>query len=544
MTSVRTVPTTPFGDQRPGTSGLRKRTKVFQSPHYLENFVQALLDVAALKPDDTLVVGGDGRFFNREAIQVILRMAAANGVTRAIVGRDGLLSTPAASHLIRTRGSGGIILSASHNPGGPDGDFGIKYNTANGGPAPEHFTNAVAARAAVLTNYRIADWDGEDLDLRTTGTAIGPITVDIVDPVSDYATLMESLFDFPAIRALFASGFHMRFDAMHAITGPYAHQILEQQLGAPPGTVIHGTPLPDFGGGHPDPNLTYAHVLVEEMFGSAAPDFGAASDGDGDRNMILGRNFFVTPSDSLAVIAANATLVPGYASGIAGVARSMPTSAAVDRVATALGIPCFETPTGWKFFGNLLDAGRITLCGEESFGTGSNHVREKDGLWAVLFWLNIVAARKQSVEAIVRAHWTKFGRNYYTRYDYEEIPTAAANSVMDRIRSQLSLLPGTSVANRTVVTADDFSYTDPVDGSVSSKQGLRVLLDDGARIVFRLSGTGTEGATIRVYIESYEADASRHSIETQDALAPLIEAALDLSQLQQLTGRAEPTVIT
>ena len=542
MTSVRTVPTTPFADQRPGTSGLRKRTRVFQSPHYLENFVQAVLDVAALKPEDTLVVGGDGRYFNREAIQIILRIAAANGVMRAIVGRDGLLSTPAASHLIRKRGSGGIILSASHNPGGRDGDFGIKYNTANGGPATEKFTNAVAARAAELTSFRVADF--ADIALDEMGTVNGAITVEIVDPVSDYATLMESLFDFTAIRALFASGFRMRFDAMHAITGPYAHQILEERLGAPVGTVIHGTPLPDFGGGHPDPNLTYAHVLVEEMFGSAAPDFGAASDGDGDRNMILGRNFFVTPSDSLAIMAANAALVPGYASGIAGVARSMPTSAAVDRVATALGIPCFETPTGWKFFGNLLDAGRITLCGEESFGTGSNHVREKDGLWAVLFWLNIVAARKQSVEAIVREHWTKFGRNYYTRYDYEEIPIASANSVMARIRSQLPQLPGRMVANRMVVTADDFSYTDPVDNSVSASQGLRVLMHDGARIVYRLSGTGTEGATIRVYIESYEADSACHAMETQQALAPLSSAALELSQLHQLTGREKPTVIT
>ncbi|MEP6835917.1 MAG: alpha-D-glucose phosphate-specific phosphoglucomutase [Gemmatimonas sp.] len=542
MKTVRTVQTTPFADQRPGTSGLRKRTRVFQTPHYLENFVQALLDVAALKPDDTLVLGGDGRYFNSEAIQIILRMAAANNVKRVIVGRDGLLSTPAASNLIRKRASGGIILSASHNPGGPDGDFGIKYNTANGGPAPEQFTNAVAARAAALTSYRIDDFD--DIWLRETGTAIGPMTIEIVDPVSDYAALMKSLFDFEAIKALFASGFRMRFDAMHAITGPYAHEILETQLGAPVGTVINGTPLPDFGGGHPDPNLTYAHDLVAELFGSDAPDFGAASDGDGDRNMILGRNFFVTPSDSLAVMAANAMLIPGYAGGIVGVARSMPTSAAVDRVATALNIPCFETPTGWKFFGNLLDADRITLCGEESFGTGSNHVREKDGLWAVLFWLNVVAVRKQSVETIVREHWAKFGRNYYTRYDYEEIPTAAANSVMDRVRSRLSQLPGTQIAGHTVVAADDFSYTDPVDGSVSAKQGLRVLMGDGARIVFRLSGTGTEGATIRVYIESYEANAAKHALATQDALAPLIAGALELSQLPQLTGRDKPTVIT
>ncbi|MGV3708005.1 MAG: alpha-D-glucose phosphate-specific phosphoglucomutase [Gemmatimonas sp.] len=543
MTTVRTVETTPFADQRPGTSGLRKRTVVFQQPHYLENFVQALLDVAALKPDDTLIVGGDGRYFNTSALQTILRIAEANGVRKLMVGRDGLLSTPAASHLIRQHGAGGIILSASHNPGGPDGDFGIKYNTANGGPAPESFTNAVAARAAELTNYRIAA-RADDVWLHETGTAIGPSVIDIVDPVAEYATLMESLFDFAAIRRLLGSGFRMRFDGMHAITGPYAREILEKRLGAPKGTVINGKPLPDFGGGHPDPNLTYAHDLVAEMFGDNAPDFGAASDGDGDRNMIIGQNFFVTPSDSLAILAANATLVPGYARGLSGVARSMPTSAAVDRVANALGIPCFETPTGWKYFGNLLDAGRITLCGEESFGTGSNHVREKDGLWAVLFWLNIVAARQQSVETIVREHWAKFGRNFYTRYDYEEVPTAAANSVMDRVRAGLATLPGTTHAGRTVAVADDFAYTDPVDHSVSGKQGLRILFDDGARIVFRLSGTGTEGATIRLYIESYEADASRHRLETSDALGPLIAAALELSGMQSLTGRDKPTVIT
>jgi phosphoglucomutase len=542
MTSVRTVETTPFKDQRPGTSGLRKRTAVFQQPHYLANFVQAVLDVAALKPEDTLIVGGDGRYFNTHAIQIILRIAGANGVRKFVVGRDGLLSTPAASHLIRQRGNGGIILSASHNPGGKDGDFGIKYNVSNGGPAPESFTNAVAERASQLKEYRELDF--EDVWLHELGTAIGPIVVEIVDPVAEYATLMESLFDFSAIRRLLESGFRIRFDGMHAITGPYAHEILEKRLGAPKGTVINGKPLPDFGGGHPDPNLTYAHDLVEEMFGDDAPDFGAASDGDGDRNMIIGKNFFVTPSDSLAILAANATLVPGYAAGLSGVARSMPTSAAVDRVAKALNIPCFETPTGWKFFGNLLDAGSITLCGEESFGTGSNHVREKDGLWAVLFWLNILAVRNQSVESIVREHWAKFGRNFYTRYDYEEVPTAAANNVMDRVRAQLATLPGTVHAGRTVTVADDFSYTDPVDGSVSAKQGLRILFEDGARIIFRLSGTGTEGATIRLYIESYEADAARHGLETAEALAPLVAAALELSDMQALTGRDKPTVIT
>lgn len=542
--TVHVVPTTPFADQRPGTSGLRKRVPTFRQPHYLENFVQALLDVAALPPGSTLVVGGDGRFLNREAIDVILRMALANGVTHVVVGRGGLLSTPAASHLIRQGAAGGIILSASHNPGGPDGDFGIKYNLANGGPAPEAFTDAVARRAAELRAYRIVDASvAFPVDVVGTHDVQG-LRLDVVDPVAAYADLMERLFDFAAIRALVAGGFRLRFDAMHAITGPYAREILERRLGAPAGTVIHGEPLPDFGGGHPDPNLTYAHDLVEEMFGPDAPDFGAASDGDGDRNMILGRRFFVTPSDSLAVLAANATLAPGYARGLAGVARSMPTSRAVDRVAEALGLPCFETPTGWKFFGNLLDAGRITLCGEESFGTGSDHVREKDGLWAVLFWLNVIAARGESVEAIVRAHWARFGRTYYTRYDYEAVPTEAARAVMQRVREQLPTLPGTGFAGRTVVAADDFAYTDPVDGSTSTGQGLRILCDDGARVVFRLSGTGTEGATIRVYVEAHAAGPEGLDRETPEALATLVAAALAVSDLPTLTGRDAPTVIT
>ena len=540
---LKQIATSPFADQRPGTSGLRKKTRVFEQPHYLETFVQALLDEAAVPPGATLVIGGDGRYHNREAVQRIIAMAAANGITEIVVGRGGLLSTPAASHLIRQGAAGGIILSASHNPGGPDGDFGIKYNTANGGPAPESFTNAVAARAAALTAYRIAELPAFDLDLIGTHQ-VGTLSLQIVDPVAAYASLMESLFDFAAIRRLFAGGFRMRFDAMHAITGPYAVELLERRLGAPAGTVINAIPLPDFGGGHPDPNLTYAHDLVEECFGDHAPDFGAASDGDGDRNMILGRRFFVTPSDSLAILAANATLVPGYAEGIAGVARSMPTSAAVDAVAEALGIPCFETPTGWKFFGNLLDAGRITLCGEESFGTGSNHVREKDGLWAVLFWLNIVAARGEGVEQIVREHWSRFGRNYYTRYDYEGVPTEAANAVMAHLRAQLTTLPGASLRGRPVRAADDFSYTDPVDGSVSRNQGVRILFDDGARIVFRLSGTGTEGATIRVYIESRETRADMLNLATAVALSDLVFAALAVSKLVELTGRTEPTVIT
>jgi len=540
---VTIVSTSPFADQRPGTSGLRKRTPVFQQPHYLENFVQALFDEAAIPSGSSLVIGGDGRFLNREAIGTIIRMAAGNGVTHVIVGRGGLLSTPAASHLIRQGSAGGIILSASHNPGGPDGDFGIKYNAGNGGPAPESFTNAVATRAASLTSYRIAALPAFDLEA-IGRQQVGTLTLDIVDPVRAYADLMATLFDFDAIRALFASGFRLRMDSMHAVTGPYAVEILERRLGAPAGTVINAVPLPDFGGGHPDPNLTYAHELVAEMFGEHALDFGAASDGDGDRNMILGQRFFVTPSDSLAVLAANATLVPGYRSGLAGVARSMPTSAAVDAVAEKLGIPCFETPTGWKFFGNLLDAGRITLCGEESFGTGSNHVREKDGLWAVLFWLNIVAVRGMSVEAIVREHWATYGRNYYTRYDYEAVPTDAANGVMAHLRAALAALPGTSLGGHTVHAADDFAYTDPVDGSTSAKQGIRVLFTDGARLVYRLSGTGTEGATIRVYIESRETAADRLGMETAVALRALVDVALGLAEIVARTGRTEPTVIT
>ncbi len=536
--------TTPFADQRPGTSGLRKRVEVFRQPHYLENFVQAILTVAALPPNATLVVGGDGRFHNREAIQVILRIAAANGVARCVVGRDGLLSTPAASHLIRRHALGGIILSASHNPGGPDGDFGIKYNVANGGPAPEAVTEAIAAVAATIEEYAIVG--APDVDLSAIGLhRVGEMTVEVIDPVAEYATLMESLFDMPRIRALVAGGFRMRFDAMHAITGPYAVELLERRLGAPAGTVINAVPREDFGGSHPDPNLTYAKELVDELFGDDAPDFGAASDGDGDRNMILGRRFFVTPSDSLAIMAANARHVPGYAAGLAGVARSMPTSAAVDRVATALGIPCFETPTGWKFFGSLLDDGRITLCGEESFGTGSDHVREKDGLWAVLFWLNVIAARGESVEAIVRDHWARFGRNWYTRWDYEDVDAGAAQAMMSHLRGALDTLPGAPFAGRTVVVADDFAYTDPVDGSVTTKQGIRVLLDDGSRVVFRLSGTGTVGATVRLYVEAVEAPPiAAGDRDTQTVLRPLVDAALALADLPARTGRERPTVIT
>ncbi len=559
MPNIKTVATTPFADQQPGTSGLRKKTSVFQQPHYLENFVQALLEEAALPAGQSLVIGGDGRFFNREAIYVIIQMAAANGVRHVIAGRDGLLSTPAASNLIRKgipgrTAGGGIILSASHNPGGRDGDFGIKYNTANGGPAPEAFTTAVARRAARLGEYRSAVLP--DFDLSRIGTQdLGLLVLDVVDPVAAYASLMESLFDFTAISGLFADGFSMRFDAMHAVTGPYAKEILERRLGAKEGTVINATPLPDFGGGHPDPNLTYAKDLVSEMFGAHAPDFGAASDGDGDRNMILGRNFFVTPSDSLAILAANAPLVPAFSNGLKGLARSMPTSAAADAVAARLGIPCFETPTGWKFFGNLLDAERITICGEESFGTGSDHVREKDGLWAVLFWLNILAAKRQSVEETVRAHWAAFGRNYYTRYDYENVEAEAAHGLMDHLRSLMDSgsdaaaaspqsLRAHTLAGRKVKSVDDFSYTDPVDGSTSAHQGMRILFEDGARIVFRLSGTGTSGATIRLYIEARETAADRLDLPVAQALANLVQAALEVSQMEERTGRSAPTVIT
>src|SRR5512146_817518 len=542
--SIRTVFTQPFPDQKPGTSGLRKKVPVFQQPHYLENFVQSIFDCIAAPQGASLVLGGDGRYYNRAAIQIILKMAAANGFGRVLVGRGGILSTPAASCVIRKYQTfGGIILSASHNPGGPKEDFGIKFNSSNGGPATETVTEAIFARSKAISSYRILDAADVALD-RLGETTLGDMKVKVIDPVSDYAELMEALFDFAAIRALLKNGFKVRFDAMHAVNGPYAKEILEARLGAPAGSVMNAVPLEDFGGGHPDPNLTYAHDLVEIMYGADAPDFGAASDGDGDRNMILGKRFFVTPSDSLALLAANARLVPAYTAGLAGVARSMPTSAAVDRVAKTLNIPCFETPTGWKFFGNLMDAGKVTLCGEESFGTGSDHVREKDGLWAVLFWLNILAVRGQPVETIVREHWEKYGRNFYSRYDYEGLPTEAANGVMQHLRDSFTTLAGTQFGKYTVQTCDDFSYTDPVDGSISKGQGVRILFTDGARIVFRLSGTGTEGATLRVYLEAFEADVSRHHLDAQEALKELIQIALRISEMQTRTGRDQPTVIT
>jgi phosphoglucomutase len=542
---ILTVATTPFADQKPGTSGLRKKVPVFQQPHYLENFVQAILDNAGDIAGKTLVLGGDGRYYNRTAIQRIIKMAAANGVGQLLVGQGGLLSTPAASCVIRKYGAaGGFILSASHNPGGPDGDFGIKFNIANGGPAPEGFTNAAFATSKTISQYRIAELPDVDLD-QLGEHAFGEFRVTVIDPVADYAELMAKLFDFDRIRSAFAEGrLSVRFDAMHAITGPYAKQILEGSLGAPAGSVINATPLEDFGGGHPDPNLTHAHELAELMYSDAAPVLGAASDGDGDRNMIVGKNCFVTPSDSLAILAANAHLVPGYAQGIAGVARSMPTSQAADRVAKALDIPCFETPTGWKFFGNLLDAGRITLCGEESFGTGSNHVREKDGLWAVLFWLDLLAARQQPVADIVHEHWRRFGRDFYSRHDYEEIDSAIANQLMDELKAKLPSLPGQTLAGSKVVLADDFAYTDPVDNSRSEGQGVRIGFENGSRVVFRLSGTGTAGATLRIYLERHEPDAARHDEDTQIVLADLIELAEQLSGVKQRSGRSGPCVIT
>ena len=542
--TIQIIQTQPFSDQKPGTSGLRKRVSVFQQPDYLQNFVQSIFNTIAAPADATLVLGGDGRYYNREAIQIILKMAAANVFGRVLVGQGGILSTPAASCVIRKYQTfGGIILSASHNPGGRDGDFGIKFNTSNGGPAPEKITDAIFACSKTISQYRILE--AADIPLDATGThVLGGMQVEVIDPVADYADLMAELFDFNAIRDLLQSGFRMKFDAMHAVAGPYAREILVNRLGAPADSVMNATPLPDFGGGHPDPNLTYAHELVEILYGEHAPDFGAASDGDGDRNMILGKRFFVTPSDSLAVLAANARLAPGYAGGLAGIARSMPTSAAADRVAEELGIPCFETPTGWKFFGNLMDAGKVTLCGEESFGTGSDHVREKDGLWAVLFWLNILAIKRQSVETLMKRHWVRFGRNVYSRHDYEGLPAEAASGVMQHLRGRFSNLPDTVFGNYTVKTCDDFSYTDPIDGSVSTAQGIRILFTDGSRIVFRLSGTGTDGATLRIYLEAYEPYPSNHHLDAQQALAELIGIAMQLSELKERTGRDTPTVIT
>ncbi len=541
---IKIVPSTPFQDQKPGTSGLRKKTVVFKQAQYVENFVQAIFNCLGSDAHGTMVLGGDGRYFNRQAIATTLRIAAANGVKRVVLGKDGILSTPAASHLIRKLGAfGGIILSASHNQGGPDGDFGIKFNGANGGPAPEKLTAQIFDATLSIENYRISDELPGDIGVEGLSMLDG-MAVEIVDPVEAYAQLMESLFDFPAIRALISDGFSLSFDAMHAVTGPYAKEILERRLGAPAGTVVNGVPLEDFGGGHPDPNPVYADELYARMMGRNAPDFGAASDGDGDRNLILGRGIFITPSDSLAMLAANAHLAPGYRAGLKGIARSMPTSTAADKVAHALGLPMHETPTGWKFFGNLLDAGMATICGEESAGTGSDHVREKDGLWAVLLWLNILAVRKESMIAIASDHWSRFGRNYYARHDYEGVRSDDADALMASLRGRLASLGGTSVCEMTIDGADDFSYHDPVDGSVSANQGVRILFGNGSRIVYRLSGTGTEGATLRVYLERYESGPKHLDLDPAVALAQIVAAAREIARIEHYTGKSEPSVET
>ncbi|ARO31768.1 MULTISPECIES: alpha-D-glucose phosphate-specific phosphoglucomutase [Rhizobium] len=542
---IKSVPTTPYLDQKPGTSGLRKKVPVFQQPNYAENFIQAIFDSLEGYQGKCLVIGGDGRYYNREVIQKAIKMAAANGFGKVMVGKGGILSTPAASHIIRKyKAFGGIILSASHNPGGPTEDFGIKYNINNGGPAPEKITDAIYARSKTIDSYKIADFADVNLDRIGKDELPGGMILSVIDPVEDYAALMEELFDFGAIRNLISLGFRIAFDGMSAVTGPYAKEIFENRLGAPLGSVRNFMPLPDFGGHHPDPNPVHCKELFDEMMGEDAPDFGAASDGDGDRNLIIGRGIFVTPSDSLAILAANANLAPGYSGGLAGIARSMPTSGAADRVAEKRGIGMYETPTGWKFFGNLLDAGMATICGEESSGTGSNHVREKDGLWAVLLWLNILAVRGESVADIVTQHWQTYGRNYYSRHDYEGLDTDAANGLMDNLRSQLSTLAGKNIGSLKVEKADDFAYHDPIDKSVSEHQGIRVLFEGGSRVVYRLSGTGTSGATLRVYIERYEPDSTRHNIETQEALADLIAAAESIASIRERTGRDEPTVIT
>lgn len=544
--SIRTLVTQPFSGQKPGTSGLRKQVTVFQQEGYLENFVQSIFDAVDEIKGSSLVIGGDGRYYNRVAIKTILRMAAAAGVAKVLVGQGGILSTPAVSCVIRKYNAlGGIVLSASHNPGGPDGDFGIKYNIGNGGPAPEGITDTIYKNTQVITKYLISDTADSEIQLDNLGAfKIEGMEVEVIDSVNDYAELMANIFDFDAIRALFKRGFKMRFDAMSAVGGPYATRILEGILDAPQGTVVNGEPLEDFGGHHPDPNPVNAHDLISVMDGEDAPEFGAASDGDADRNMIVGRKLPVAPSDSLAILAANAQLVPGYKSGLSGIARSMPTSTAADRVALSLGIPCYETPTGWKFFGNLLDAGKVTLCGEESYGTGSDHIREKDGLWAVLFWLNLVAVTNKTVNQLVNEHWAKFGRNFYSRHDYESIDSSAANGLIDTVRAKLSSLVGKSFGNYTLTLADDFSYSDSIDGSVSTNQGVRLIFNDGSRIVLRLSGTGTQGATLRVYLEKYEANPAKFEIPTQSALAELIEIADQIAEITIRTGMLEPTVVT
>ncbi|MEY8673276.1 alpha-D-glucose phosphate-specific phosphoglucomutase [Francisella philomiragia] len=543
--AIQTVSTKPFENQKPGTSGLRNKVTAFQQPGYLENFVQSIFNSLDDIQGKTLVVGGDGRYYNDVAVQIIVRMAAANGFGKIIVGQNGIFSTPAVSCVIRKyQAFGGIVLSASHNPGGPKGDFGIKYNVSNGGPAPEKITDRIFLETKKIGQYLISDAPKDSVNLNKIGTyKIENTTVEVINSVTDYAELMQQIFDFDKIRELFANGFKVRFDSMSAVSGPYAKYIFETLLQAPAGTVVNAEPLEDFGGFHPDPNPVNAEDLVKHMR-SGKYDFGAASDGDADRNMIVGKQIDVSPSDSLAIMAANAHLIPAYSKGIKGVARSMPTSTAVDRVAESLGLPCFETPTGWKFFGNLLDAQKITLCGEESYGTGSDHIREKDGVWAVLFWLNLVAATGKQIDQLVEEHWQKFGRNFYSRHDYEAIDTVIANSIMSSLRDKLSSLAGTQLNGEKVAKADDFSYTDPIDGSVSNHQGIRIIFEDGSRIVFRLSGTGTQGATLRIYLEKYESDSSKFNIPTQQALASLIDIAGDLTNIKSLTGMTEPTVVT
>jgi len=542
--TIQKISTKPFDDQQPGTSGLRKKVTVFSQPHYLENFVQSVFNSLEDCAGKTLVLGGDGRFHNRVAIQLILKMAAAHGFGKVMVGHAGILSTPAVSCVIRKhKAFGGIILSASHNPGGPDGDFGIKYNITNGGPAPEQVTEKIFDQTKTISEYSISD--AADVDIDTIGEQrVEQMVVEVIDSVADYAEMVQKLFDFDAIKGLFARGFTMRFDGMHAVSGPYAKAILEGLLGAKPGTVINGVPLEDFGGHHPDPNPANATELMDIMNADDAPDMGAASDGDGDRNMIVGRKLAVTPSDSLAILAAHATVAPGYRAGLKGIARSMPTSRAADHVAKELGIASYETPTGWKFFGNLLDAGKATLCGEESYGTGSDHIREKDGVWAVLFWLNLLAATGKSIPELVNEHWAHFGRNYYSRHDYENVASDAAHELMDSLRVKLDALAGQDLGLYKVDVADDFAYTDTVDGSTAEHQGIRILMSNGARIVFRLSGTGTEGATLRVYFERYETDPSQHHIPAQQALAGLIAIAEQVAGITDWTGRPNPTVIT